>query len=860
MSITRINNNVAAINANRHLASNGRILQKSIERLSSGLRINRSADDAAGLSVATRIRSQVKGLDRAVMNAQDGINVINVAEGAMEEMIQRLDRIRVLSIQAANTGVNDLTARQAIQDEIFQSIDEITRIANTTQYSQNFLLNGDFGIDTAIKPGQGGSKNFGIHIDTGSGSSTLESGSHFLNIRRLSDGYGTFVAGLDENGFSSTMHSGVTNGTDIAISLARFSKTNLFGAGVNTTDRIAGVSGDRNFFNGVSIQAGDLFTFEGVLADGVTRFSGSISIGSGAGFTFGNSNQASANSTQLLGAINHAIDSAEKALFGVNSSNAVPSAYRTTVTLIDTTIGGANEGRLMLFSDGEFVNQSTINISMVRSGKVVTQSSGVTRSGEIGGGSALSGVGQIGNAVTAITGSTFGTGDFEISIEDVQGPQNRVVKGTIAFRDSSGAIIGRTTSLTRTNSSALKLNGTFVDGIYTAGVSISNGDTLTLRGTEADGTTFTATYTISNDPATDLALNDFRFATISGLISELNYRTRDYTVDAMDGRLSRFESALFTLDSDGKLTLIDDLARDNSKLDFTITFNDGTTGATTPYSIQDKAQLVREGFAEAATFRLNGGPAIRATAGEVVTIQGKSKTKEGSVQEELTFRVGSGLKVGKDIISVEEQRFVGQLNGGLAVTFQNGAQDVVFIDNQSMGNGVARYLTLDFDGILDITRSPQGEDPGTTLVISVVNRSMNFHIGAFEEQSFQTAIGDLTAQNLGFGRGSGRTVENIDVTTITGANEAIRIVDQALVQINRTRSLLGAATNRLEGTVANLSVSSENLLASESRLRDADLAHETTQFTQRQILLQANVSVLAQVNFLPQNLLSLLGG
>src|SRR5690606_14620153 len=130
----------------------------------------------AGLSVATRIRSQVKGLDRAVMNAQDGINVINVAEGAMEEMIQRLDRIRVLSIQEANTGVNDLTARQAIQGEIFQSIDEITRIANTSQYSQNFLLNGDFGIDTAIKPGQGGSKNFGIHIDTGSGSSTLESG------------------------------------------------------------------------------------------------------------------------------------------------------------------------------------------------------------------------------------------------------------------------------------------------------------------------------------------------------------------------------------------------------------------------------------------------------------------------------------------------------------------------------------------------------------------------------------------------------------------------------------------------------------------------------------------------------------
>ena len=542
-----------------------------------------------------------------------------------------------------------------------------------------------------------------------------------------------------------------------------------------------------------------------------------------------------------------------KRRYSVSTAAMLCLAYRTTVTLIDTTIGGANEGRLMLFSDGEFVNQSTINISMVRSGKVVTQSSGVTRSGEIGGGSALSGVGQIGNAVTAITGSTFGTGDFEISIEDVQGPQNRVVKGTIAFRDSSGAIIGRTTSLTRTNSSALKLNGTFVDGIYTAGVSISNGDTLTLRGTEADGTTFTATYTISNDPATDLALNDFRFATISGLISELNYRTRDYTVDAMDGRVSIRKCIIYS--GFGRLTLIDDLARDNSKLDFTITFNDGTTGATTPYSIQDKAQLVREGFAEAATFRLNGGPAIRATAGEVVTIQGKSKTKEGSVQEELTFRVGSGLKVGKDIISVEEQRFVGQLNGGLAVTFQNGAQGVVFIDNQSMGNGVARYLTLDFDGILDITRSPQGEDPGTTLVISVVNRSMNFHIGAFEEQSFQTAIGDLTAQNLGFGAAADAPSEH------RCHHHHWRMKHPDCDQACADQQDLPARCHQPSGRNGRQSQrSSENLLASESRLRDADLAHETTQFTQRQILLQANVSVLAQVNFLPQNLLSLLGG
>ncbi|HXK94640.1 MAG TPA: flagellin, partial [bacterium] len=89
-------------------------------------------------------------------------------------------------------------------------------------------------------------------------------------------------------------------------------------------------------------------------------------------------------------------------------------------------------------------------------------------------------------------------------------------------------------------------------------------------------------------------------------------------------------------------------------------------------------------------------------------------------------------------------------------------------------------------------------------------------------------------------------------------NEALIIVDKALDQINRTRSLLGAATNRLEGTVSNLSVASENLLTAESRLRDVDLARESSTFTQGQVLLQAGVSVLAQANFLPQSLLTLL--
>ncbi len=845
MSISRINNNVAALNANFNLSRTSRQLEKSIERLSSGLRINRAGDDAAGMTVATRIRSQVRGLNRAVMNAQDGINMINVAEGAMEEMTSRLDRIRVLAVQAGNTGVNDLLARQALQDEVFQSIDEISRIADTTQFSKNRLLNGDFAVDAQVKPGQDGPQNFGIRIDGGPASNTLENGVHFLNIVKTSNGFQQIVGGLDDNGITSTINAGVQNATDFAVSLAYFTEGNAGltnGTGLNATNDTI-VAG---FFNGVSISRDAVVSFEGVLSDGTTKFFGAISaVHVGTDITF----------QGFTSAIGEAIADAESSIFG-GSAN-VPNAFKTTAA---AQTSGANAGRILLRSNGESVNLSDLTVRVTRSGEIVSKSEGVTRSGEIGAASVLGGQGQIGNAVTAITGSTFGTGDFVVSVEDVQGAQNRRLESTIAFRDKNGNIINRNTSLTHTNA-GLSLNGSFVDGVYTGGVSVTTGDTISLRGIEADGTTFTATYTFSNTGTTDSNLSDFTFASVSGLLSELNFRTRYYgSGNALNGDLTRFESAIFTFSPAGVLQLIDDIGRDNSQLDFTLTFNDSNASTTPAYTISDDAELTQEGFTESATFRLNGGDAFRASAGEMVTAFGEEPTREGEVQPQLTFRVGTGLTVGTDTIIVEGQEFVGRLNGGPAVTFQNGAQDVVFIDDGSFNTGTAKVLQVDFDGILDITSSSSTiPDPGTTILLSVVNNAVNFQIGAFAEQRFRTAIGDLTSQNLGFGKGSGRTIEDIDIRTVEGVDEALRIVDEALDQINRTRSLLGAATNRLEGTIASLSVASENLTAAESRLRDADIALESSEFAQNQVLLQAGVSVLAQANFLPQSFLSLLG-
>ncbi len=136
------------MNAHRQLGINQNFQQSSMEKLSSGLRINRAGDDAAGLSISEKMRAQIRGLDQASRNSQDGISLIQTAEGALDESHSILQRMRELVVQAGNTGTNEEADLQAIQDEIGQLQEELTGIANRTEFNGKTLLNGDFDADS----------------------------------------------------------------------------------------------------------------------------------------------------------------------------------------------------------------------------------------------------------------------------------------------------------------------------------------------------------------------------------------------------------------------------------------------------------------------------------------------------------------------------------------------------------------------------------------------------------------------------------------------------------------------------------------------------------------------------------------
>ena len=287
----RINNNIMAFNAQRNLGASAMAMGKSIEKLSSGLRINRAADDASGLVISQKLRAQTSGLRQATRNAQDGISVVQTAEGGLNEVHSMLNRMRDLAVQAANTGANDATARGAAQQELSQLRTEIDRIGNTTAFGDVKLLNGSFGVSAATTTGYDADNSVVVA--------------------------GTEVLALNVNGAGSVnvgLSAGTYNGDQLATELENQIKSALTGGGAATAAYADNVSVEATtagagFNIEISVDGlADTETF--TLTDGTGTFLasnnfGAVTAASGTGGTFqvGANNTADDQITVAIGAV-----------------------------------------------------------------------------------------------------------------------------------------------------------------------------------------------------------------------------------------------------------------------------------------------------------------------------------------------------------------------------------------------------------------------------------------------------------------------------------------------------------------------------------------------------------------------------
>ena len=318
----RINQNIMAFDAYRNLSLTEGKMGKSLEKLSSGQRINRVADDASGLVIAEGLEAQVSGLQQATRNAQDGVSVAQTAEGALNEVASMLNRIRDLAVQASNTGSNDVQARTAAQAEAAQLTAEIDRISASTRFGSQNLLDG----------------NFGGTVYGASGTSAQLSGPGLVVTAGTNDQFkvtigattvtATVAAGTYSN--ASTLQSAISN----ALSSA------LTGAGIAVNAVTATAVDPANVgYAKVSFSSSAAFT----LAAGVNDFLASTGAAAGAATPAGTSAtfQVGPEASDTISMSIAAVTTAGLGIGGLDLVNNASAA----IGLVDTAIGTVSSTR-----------------------------------------------------------------------------------------------------------------------------------------------------------------------------------------------------------------------------------------------------------------------------------------------------------------------------------------------------------------------------------------------------------------------------------------------------------------------------------------------------------------------------------
>ena len=359
----RINTNIMALDAYRNLNTTNDALASSLEKLSSGYRINRAADDASGLVISQNLDKQISGLKVATQNAQDGISVVQTAEGALTQVNSMLQRIHDLIVQSANTASSDSTARTAAQNEIVQLRDEIDRIGNTTAFGNQNLLDGSFGAQAAqLTSGSSGhvggltitgttaDVKFGLTLDSGAAA-----GSLVATVTVNAGAYATaasFQAELQSDVnlvTNTTAAAGFTGGVKVKV-------TDL-GSGVWTVNfqRTSTGTGTGIAISGVGTNIAQAITTSGSAT--VANTAGGV-FQVGANVTAANQIQVSIDDVRITGGSN----STYTALAAIDVTNTTTNS--TSATLVDAAISSVSALRGQLGADQNRFQSTIANLQV----------------------------------------------------------------------------------------------------------------------------------------------------------------------------------------------------------------------------------------------------------------------------------------------------------------------------------------------------------------------------------------------------------------------------------------------------------------------------------------------------------------
>lgn len=427
----RINHNIAAMNTYNKLTANNAATAKSLEKLSSGLKINRAGDNAAGLAISEKMRGQIRGLDQANTNAQDGVSLIQTAEGALNETHSILQRMRELAVQSS-TDTNTADDRTKIQDEVNELAKEITRISNTTEFNTKNLLAG--GLSTTFHIGANANQNMTMTIGAMDASSLGVAG------QVVSQGATTAVGGVNtvtEVGAGLTAQTYKLETTlNAATTAANATTAAGTTGGANTKGTIGGAftgSADAQLrirVDSVDSSAPDVPTAISVSFDGgttwgsSTAYSGGMSIGNGLTWTAG-AGDYNANDTVSTVFTAASYDIQLQTAGGVDVGGVVTvNNAQTSAVIGDTTTGatmtvGFTAGGISTAASANFQVISTqgSTAAVTSNGIVTSEATTVAGINVSSQGAANSAITTIDNAIKSVSTARAKLGAFQNRLE-----------------------------------------------------------------------------------------------------------------------------------------------------------------------------------------------------------------------------------------------------------------------------------------------------------------------------------------------------------------------------------------------------------------------------------------------------------
>lgn len=799
-----INTNIASLNAQRNLDRSQGALQTSLQRLSSGLRINSAKDDAAGLAISDRFTTQINGLGQAVRNANDGISLSQTGEGALGEVTNNLQRIRELAVQASN-ATNSASDRAAINLEVQQRLAEIDRTASQTSFNGQKILDGSFGSATfQVGANAGETITLGLNgsvrnADIGKIASTT------------SAALGASATGGSVTATNSTLNFGTAAAAQVDGSFSVAPATRLFGtsgtAQVDATSTITTLAGSYDFSTAASAATAKVTTS--------AAFTGADFSASGTNAHFQFSDDSVSNLTVALDGTNW---SGNETGLATEITNQLTAAGSNTVA---TFSGGA-----IVFTSGETGSTATQpTISSVGADLTTAGLSGFVNSGGA-------------NAV-ATTNTTFTVGGHSITLNSNDTNAAGLaadLQTKLQAYDVNYSVTNSAGTLTITRAGSASAADVAIAGTDATAHQVGIVDTAGTAGTAAVGSN-AATF---NADGHAINLNQ-DYADFDALAAAIDTQIgAGYTVTNNSGTIK--------ISHDGSTAAVNITGANSYAVaaGFTGSGTAGSAAVTSTnasFNVDGHAVTLNQNYASESAL----ATAIQGQlSGYTVAGSGSTLTITNNTLGSAAVAI-SGADANAVAAGITDHSGTAGTVGG-SITLASGAFTL------KVGANAAVDLSGSYSSTQGLADTINSKVSGLYATVTTG--------GELKLSSAEDITVGGTAPPTGLAAGTvqanGGTLSDVNTLTVAGANETLQRVDSALKSVDALRGTFGAIQNRFDSVISSLSAARENLTASRSRIQDADFAAETAALTRGQILQQAGIAMLSQANQLPQAVLALL--